>query len=337
MSQRPKVTSKLYGEAKYLLRDTACKLGLYHRFYRSARGCRIVIYHGICRHDPTRFNPIFLTKDKFEQHLVFYKKYFNIVSLDDYYAQKFATDRFNICLTFDDGFANNYKYVLPLLEKYQVPAAFFVTAIRAAGYDILWNDFLSIVTKYGPANIVYKNKSYQKNQFGNYVSVKDGVSLADKLRGAGFTEKADMMKLLNPKASFRSNLADVDYWLQMTPKEIRRLAASPYVTIGSHGYYHNDLARLKISDTAEELILSKQYLETVIRKKIRSFAFPYGSYTPEVTGAAKGAGYKQLLAVDFKFAEDNNDVAMRERFTVNPFISTPNQMYAIIKRRYEQH
>jgi len=332
-----KIASKLYRESKYLLRDAAYKLGLYDHFYRSARGCRIMIYHGICIKEPTRFNPIFLTRATFEKHLQFYKKYFNVISLDDYFAEKFAHDRFNICLTFDDGFANNYKYVLPLLEKYEMPATFFITAIRAAGYDILWNDFLSIVTKYGAENMVYKNKPYKKNQFGNYVSVKDGVSLADKLRSAGFKEKAEMMKLLYGQAPFKSNLSEVDYWLQMTPKEIRKLAASRYVTIGSHGYYHNDLGRIKISDAAEELILSKQYLEGVIRRKIKSFAFPYGSYTPELLEGAKGAGYRQLLAMDFRFAEDRDDPGMRERFTVNPFISTHNQMYATVTRRYENH
>jgi len=337
MSLSQKIARKIYRESKYLLREAGYRLGLYRGFHRSARGCRILIYHGLCKEDPTRFNPIFLTKNRFEDHLKFYKKYFNVISLDDYYARNLSNERFNVCLTFDDGFANNYKYALPLLEKYQLPATFFITAIGAAGYDILWNDFLGIVSKYGPENLTYKRKVYRKDKNNKYISVADGISLADKLRNTGFTEKAEMMRQLYPQVPFKINQADIDYWLQMTPKEIRKLAASPYVTIGSHGYYHNDLARIKISDTAEELILSKQYLESVTRKKIKSFAFPYGSYSPEVVEAAKGAGYRQLLVMDFKFPEDQNDPALLERFTVNPFISTHNQMYATIKRSYEQH
>jgi peptidoglycan/xylan/chitin deacetylase (PgdA/CDA1 family) len=334
----PNISAKLYHEGKYLLRDAGHQLGLYNNFYRSARGSRIMIYHGICKQQHTRFNPIFLTQKTFENHLKFYKKHFNVISLDDYYQQKFSNDRFNISLTFDDGFANNYKYVLPLLHKYQVPATFFVTAIREAGYDILWNDFLNIVSKYGPDNLIYKNRFYyHKNQFGNYASVKSGITLAERLRDRGFTEKAEMMKLLYPSAPFKTNKQEEDYWLQMSTRQIRELAASPYATVGAHGYYHNDLSRIRISDAAEELILSKQYLEKVTRKKIKSVAFPYGAYTPEVIEAAKGAGYRQLLAMDFNSTGDHSDDMMRERFTVNPFISTYNQMYATINRRYENH
>jgi len=327
----------LYREGKYLLRDIGHKLGLYRHFYKKARGSRIMIYHGICQRDHTRFNPIFLRLKTFEQHLKFYKKYFNVVSLDDYYERKFSDDKFNICLTFDDGFANNYKYVLPLLEKYELPATFFITGIRDAGYDILWNDFLGIVSKYGPHKLIYKRKEYYKGPHDKYVSAKDGISLVEKLRKGGYKDKADMMRLLSDIVPFKSNQADEDYWLQMSTEQIRKLAASPFVTVGSHSYFHNDLANIQISDVAEELILSKQFLENVTRKKIRSLAFPYGSYTPEVVKAAKGAGYKQLLAMDFNSPYDESDNTMRERFTVNPFISTPNQMYATITRKYEHH
>jgi len=54
----------------------------------------------ICRNDPTRFNSISCGLKTFEQHLLFYKKYFNIVSLDDYYNQRFSNDRFNVCISF---------------------------------------------------------------------------------------------------------------------------------------------------------------------------------------------------------------------------------------------
>jgi len=331
-----KIHSKIYRETKYWGRDISYALGLNRPFFENARGSRIVIYHGICKRDHTRFNPIFLTEKTFEAHLKLYKKYFSVISLDDYYQQRFSNNKFNICLTFDDGFANNYKYALPLLETYKIPATFFVTAIRDAGYDVLWNDFLGIVSKYGPKIINYKSEYYYKGLYNKYISTENGISLVERLRSAGFDEKAEMMKILYRLVPFKDNVSDQDYWLQMTTDQIKTLSNSPFVTIGAHGYYHNDLSRINIKDAAHEMRQSKQFLENLLQKQVNSLAFPYGSYTLPVIDEAKKAGYNQLLAMDFHFEEDRHSTAMKERFTVNPFLSPVNQMYATIIGRYEQ-
>lgn len=336
MSLGKRITSKLRRETIQMYRDARHTLRMDGNFYQKARGSRILIYHGICQTDHTRFNPIFLKLKTFEQHLKYYKKHFNVVSLDDYYQQKFNPNKFNICITFDDGFANNYTYVLPLLEQYQIPATFFITAIRHAGYDILWNDFLGIVSKYGPSEIVYKNERFTKGRFNQYHSQTNGARLVDTLRAADFNAKAEMMKTLYPLVPFKKNNQDADYWLQMTEEQIKRLAASPYAIIGAHGYYHNDLSMIGLQDSIKEIHESKNYLENLIQDEVNSLAFPYGSYTHPLIDAAKHAGYHQLLAMDFHFPEDQHDPAMRERFTINPFLTTNNQMQATINRRYDQ-
>lgn len=334
MTLTKKISSRLRGKARNALRDIAFKFGLYENFYRSARGSRIMIYHGICKKNHLKFNTLFLTRQTFESHLKFYKKYFNILTLDDYYDGKFSKDQFNICLTFDDGFANNYKYVLPLLEQYQIPASFFVTAISAAGYDILWNDFLALTGKYGPKKIDFKNEVYFKDRHRKYTS-RNGIKLTDKLRLAGFDEKAQLMVELYPLFTFKNNKDDEDYWLQMTPEQLKALAASPFATIGAHGYYHNDLSAIKPEKAAGELSLSKRYLENITGKGVTSLAFPYGAYNGAVLTAAKDAGFTQLLAMEFNEAEGRRDPSIRERLAVNPFISVGNQMYATIKGSHE--
>jgi len=337
MMTSPKIAAKLYREAKYCGRDISYALGLSRRFYQKAGGSRIMIYHGISLKDHTRFNPIFLTLKTFESHLKLYKKYFNVISLDDFYQRRFSTGKFNICITFDDGFANNHQYVLPLLEKYKMPATFFVTAIREAGYDVLWNDFLGIAGKYGPGILQYKGEFYHKDRYQRYISAGNTTLLAEKLRSAGFEEKAEMMQQLYPLAPFKENVQEKDYWLQMTVQQIGELSASPFASIGAHGYYHNDLSRISLKDAAEEMVRSKQFLESTTQKPVNSLAFPYGTYTRPVIEEAKRAGYNQLLAMDFHFEEDLSDPAMRERFTVNPFISPINQLHATITRKYEDH
>ena len=159
-----KIASRISREYKYFRRDLACRIGLYDKFFTTAMGNRILIYHGVCQKDHTRFNSLFVTEKMFESHLQFYKKYFHVISVDDFFNGKFSKEKFTICLTFDDGFANNRKYVLPLLEKYNLPATFFVTAIRKEGYNILWNDFLAISTKSGPGELVFNGELFVKRR-----------------------------------------------------------------------------------------------------------------------------------------------------------------------------
>lgn len=330
-----KIRAKLTREFKGLMRDMRYFLCLDKSFYQNARGSRILIYHGICKEDHTRFNPIFLTEKIFEAHLKLYKKHCNVVSLDDFYAGKLSDEKFNVCLTFDDGFANNYKYALPLLEKYQMPATFFITGIANEGDDILWNDFLGIISKYGPKNITYKNKAYHKGRFDQYFSVDDDIALKEELRATDFADKAVMMKDLYWISPFKNREADKDFWLQLTPEQIKQLAQSPFAQIGAHGYYHNDLAKITLCNAFGEMKKVKQYLEALIDKPVNSIAFPYGSYDQQVIDQAKKAGYTQLLAMDFYNAHDAADKTLQERFTANPFISPVNQLYATIARKYD--
>lgn len=336
MKLAQRIGTKFSTGTKHLGREIYHSLGFDECFFRNAKGSRIVIYHGVCQRDHTRFNPIFIRQRTLEKHFLFYKKYFNVISIADFYEQKFSATKFNICITFDDGYANNYKYVLYLLAKYQLPASFFVTAIRDAGYDILWNDLLGMVQMYGPKMLLYKDQWFLKNRFNQYISKQSGEKIVEILRSGGFDIKQEMMDLLYPLAPYRDSRPDnEDYWLQMTQMQIRELALSPLTTIGSHGYYHNDLARLNINDAYQEMVLSKQYLENIIHQPVSSLAFPYGSYNSDVIDASKRAGFSQLLCTDFQSPEDQADPAMKERFTVNPFISTLNQMRATVTRRYE--
>jgi peptidoglycan/xylan/chitin deacetylase (PgdA/CDA1 family) len=321
-----KFRSRLRG----LPRDTGWHLGLTQSFFRNARGARILVYHGICRGEHLRFNTLFVKLKTFESQLRLYKKYFNIVSLDDFYQQRLSDKRFNICLTFDDGFANNYKYVLPLLEQYQVPATFFITGIRDAGYDILWNDVLCMAYKYGPANLTFRNEEFVKGKDRKYLSSSTGKRLVDILR---LTEFEDKIKLMEVLGLFREK-AENEYWLQMTQDEIKVLSGSKWATIGSHSYYHNDLAKVSNSSVKEDIARSKRFLENITGKEVKALAFPYGSYTREVVEEAKNTGYSQLLATEFLFADDQKDTTLRERLTINLFISNVNQMHANIAGNY---
>jgi peptidoglycan/xylan/chitin deacetylase (PgdA/CDA1 family) len=325
----------LFRRYKYLQRELAGVLGMHENFFRHARGSRIIVYHGVCQKDPLRYNTLFVTEKTFEAHLRFYKQYFQIVSLADFYKGNFGAGKFTVSLTFDDGFANNCKYVLPLLEKYEIPATFFVTAIRQKGHDILWNDFLTLSSVSGPRQIVFGHEIFNKNGRNTYVSSTTQETLSETLKRSGFDAKEKMMELLQSCAWFRQNKELDDYWLQMTIGEIKKAAASSFITIGSHSCCHNDLAKISLPEMIAELNESKLFLESITHKPITQLAFPYGSYSPVVIEEAVNAGYKYLLATEFLYPENGHNDLMKERMGINPFISVRNQMFCIVKGNYE--
>ena len=316
----------LYRKLRHAATGWRDRLGGNERFYREARGARIVVYHGICRSDPGRFNSLFVDEATFERHLQCYREYFQVLSLDDYYAGRFSDSRFNICLTFDDGFANNYTLALPLLTKYDVPAAFFVTGIGEAGYPFLWNDWLSIMQKYGPSKLSLPGAPAFVRIRGRYEP-----DLRGRLQSGDFSEKESLIRSAGLPAWIHQY---EEYWLQMTPKQLQILSAHPLATIGCHGHFHNDLGRISPSAAVEELRRNKAYLAGITNKEPYALAFPYGSYTKELVAEAQRLGFNQLLALDLLFPEDQAKDSLKARMVINPFISLHNLITAIIHGKY---
>ncbi|MDP2923951.1 MAG: polysaccharide deacetylase family protein [Candidatus Omnitrophota bacterium] len=75
----------------------------------------------------------FIDTETFERQLEFFSRRYRCVTDIDIARAIENGDRLgqrSVCITFDDGFADNYKYVFPLLEKYGLKATFYITTSR---------------------------------------------------------------------------------------------------------------------------------------------------------------------------------------------------------------
>jgi len=64
------------------------------------------------------------------------------------------------------------------------------------------------------------------------------------------------------------------------------------IEFGSHLCHHVHLPQLSIAEMTEELLDSKNILETEFGKEIYSVAYPFGSYNPDVLKMTKQVGYQ---------------------------------------------
>jgi peptidoglycan/xylan/chitin deacetylase (PgdA/CDA1 family) len=102
---------------------------------------RILCYHGICE-DRLAAEPwmpqYFVTSSVFESQLQYLQRAAHVMPLGEAVKRLYAgtLPPRSVCLTFDDGYANNLHLALPLLRKYRIPATIFLSTSYVESGDM---------------------------------------------------------------------------------------------------------------------------------------------------------------------------------------------------------
>lgn len=111
--------------------------------YAFERRAIVLMYHNVnaFASDPWE---LAVSAENFEEHLLVLKKFKVIAPAD--LVNKLASrtiDNRSVCLTFDDGYEDNFTHAKPLLEKYSSPAMFFISTHFIDGTEMFWWDELA--------------------------------------------------------------------------------------------------------------------------------------------------------------------------------------------------
>ncbi|MEM6687600.1 MAG: polysaccharide deacetylase family protein, partial [Bacteroidota bacterium] len=246
--------------------------------------------------------------------------------------KKFKKNILNIAITFDGGYANNYKYAVPILEKYNVPASFFITTIHEKA-PCIWTDYVDIVSYHTEkTEIILERNLYHKNaqhEFSwNGISMKNvAKALPYDVLQMVYTIFAEDWEALPPKKY-------EDYWMLMNVPQIQEIAAHPLCTIGAHSELHRSLVDIPLEDAKQEIANSKTQLEAICKQPITAFSFPFGYYNQELITYCKDIGFDKLLCTTYDTNEDAQQSTLQERFEINPYLSVPQQLAYLLKGTY---
>lgn len=85
--------------------------------------------------------------------------------------------------------------------------------------------------------------------------------------------------------------------VRLTEEDVRMLAKSPLITIGSHARSHKKFTELSSEDMQSESKGSADELARMIGRRPRFFAYPFGARTQEAEQAVEAAGYEAAFGI----------------------------------------
>lgn len=227
------------------------------------------------------------------------------------------------CITFDDGYADNYTVALPILQRYGLPATFFVATGFLDG-GRMFNDTLIELVRRLPAG----RCDLSALGLGAHAVATDAdrCALISVLIGH-FKYQPMEARIAAVEALARSHGVSLPNDLMMSTDQLRALHRSAGVTIGGHTCNHPILAQLDADQARDEIVRGKQALETTLNAPIDVFAYPNGrpgkDYRDEHVAMVRACGFALAVSTTPAAATASADLFQLPRFT--PWDPTPTR------------
>ena len=263
----------------------------------------VLMYHRI---DTAVVDPwdLAVRPDVFEAQLAWLKKNRKVLPLPEL-VQRWKEGRLekhSVAISFDDGYLDNLTTALPLLERYEVPATFFLCTQPLASGEGYWWDVLQDLVLEGelPADFAFE---WEGRSFPASASKKDlshwrypqpppdersklYLDLWEELRRLDHATRCSLLQRWAGAAGRPVRPIPV-----INQAQARALAHHPLITIGAHTVTHCALQFADPEQQEEEMRGSKQELQAWTGQSPSLIANPYGSYSPETFSIAKRLGF----------------------------------------------
>jgi peptidoglycan/xylan/chitin deacetylase (PgdA/CDA1 family) len=247
-----------------------------------------------------------------------------------------------VAISFDDGYLDNLAQGLPLLERHQLPATFYV----ASGYldtpgPYWWDELADLLLGAGP-----RPAKLDMVLGGTRVSLPTAT---EEQRRIALFGKVDAALKRLPAARIDAALEPLRAWAgrggasaalsddgltparPMTAEEVARLAASELTTIGAHTSLHSDLAEIAGDEQRWEMRSNREQLAEIVGAPPSSLAYPYGRSSRRTRQIARELGFDNAVGT----REDMPVTAAGPRFELPRMVvyeESPSALEARMRR-----
>jgi peptidoglycan/xylan/chitin deacetylase (PgdA/CDA1 family) len=267
---------------------------------RSAKGL-ILLYHRVAEPGVDPWN-LCVSPKHFSEHLAVLRNY-RPTRLSD--LPNFNSPN-SIAITFDDGYADNLYCAARLLEHYHIPATFFLTT----GYigrtqEFWWDELERRIASFAEVNRILElniDGSVHRWEFASahhwelsWLPVYFAVYAL--LQPLSDDSRKCILRKIGGQGSERARASH----RVLTVEEVLRLSSQSLFEIGAHTVTHSRLAARPLQEQFAEMKQSREFLEGVVQRSVRSFSYPYGGtshYSKGSVEMARRAGFSMACTTN---------------------------------------
>lgn len=292
------------------------------RFFTPAAA--ILAYHSVVE-EPQRTDYILgssRSRADFERHMETLARKFSPVTIDDIAefarsGRKLPTHA--VAVTFDDGFADNYEIALPILNRYGIPATFYIMFDAVENGTLPWYcriRFAFNTTKKAEwtdpeTGRTYKLGSPEGRRAAMPIAWDRGAALAGAELKA-FVEEIERVLEIDPAH------AQPQHGMMMDWEQVRGLKKAGH-TIGGHTLSHPNVAQVSVDTARAEIAGCKAKIAERLGEAVEHFSYPHPALNPhwsnETLGITREAGFKSAVLTTYGSVRAGDDPLALKRVT----------------------
>jgi peptidoglycan/xylan/chitin deacetylase (PgdA/CDA1 family) len=274
----------------------------------------LLIYHRV-REERDPIFPEELDRHEFSRQMEWLSRWFNVMPLSTAIRRlvEGTLPRRSAAVTFDDGYADNAEVALPILQRYEVPATFFV----ATGYldgGLMWNDAIIHAIRESGRMLDLRAFGLGQHQLDGDACRRNVIEqIIGKLKYMPQEERSRLSSELMQSVG-ASAPADT----MLTSEQVRKLANAG-MEIGAHTVSHPILSKCDLPSARVEIADSRKHLQRLSGQPIEMFAYPNGvpgvDYDAKHVDVVRDLGYLGAVTTAAGVATKNSDRFQLPRFT----------------------
>ena len=286
-------------------------------------GAVILMYHRIANAETDPWS-ICVSPKNFADQLEALRRNRRIISLrqlvSDLQEHRLSPDM--AAITFDDGYSDNFHIAAPLLERFSIPATFFLATGYIGRREFWWDELERLVL--GATNLRVGMLRERLPLRLDGADAEKWPSLSgimhdawQYLRGLRKPNRLNLLfaiwRHLQPLPEFerrraldelatilRASQSQDNYAHRpMEPAEAKSLAQLGWVEIGAHTVNHLMMSRQPLTSQYDEIVSSRLECEELAGHAPAGFAYPYGDMDADTAGLVKRAGFKYACSTIF--------------------------------------